>query len=382
MGFRWMRFDASRWQDTGRNFLYYSRFIVPVAVGAVLITVLGVGWYTQPDRFVRGYQPGQPIPSGAVTPGTAFAVAALLVIGGFLLLWLVQHAPLPWVAGLVLAAIVFACALPLIRLEEPPRALGDASVRGCARDAWRELVGVLRARAGRIALILAILPIGTGAAEFLFSAIGPEFHASADVVSAVLGLGGGLAIIVGCFAGGRLADRVSKPAAYTIACGLGLVACVVIALSPRTSTGYAASTLFYTFTLGMVTASFTGLVLAIIGDTAAATKINLFFALNTLFSLGMLRVAGWSHDVWSTNGMLLVEAFTGAAALALFAVLVRRVRGDRETGNVTDSWRREARRTSIREQPLNPAIRPLPQTSDQFRPPEGWCGGPSIAEAT
>jgi hypothetical protein len=62
VGFRWMRFDASRWQDTGRNFLYYSRFIVPVAVGAVLITVLGVGWYTQPDRFVRGYQPGQPIP--------------------------------------------------------------------------------------------------------------------------------------------------------------------------------------------------------------------------------------------------------------------------------------------------------------------------------
>jgi hypothetical protein len=36
-------------------------------------------------------------------------------------------------------------------------------------------------------------------------------------------------------------------------------------LSPRTSVGYAASTLFYTFTLGMVTASFTGLVLAIIG---------------------------------------------------------------------------------------------------------------------
>lgn len=152
------------------------------------------------------------------------------------------------------------------------------------------------------------------------------------MISAVLGLGGGLAIVVGCFAGGRLADRVSKPAAYTIACGLGLVACVVIALSPRTSTGYAASTLFYTFTLGMVTASFTGLVLSIIGDTAAATKINLFFALNTLFSLGMLRVAGWSHDVWSTNGMLFTEAFTGAAALALFAVLVRRVRGIERPG--------------------------------------------------
>lgn len=247
--------------------------------------------------------------------------------GGGIGLWLIQHSPAPWVAGLALAAILFGCALPLIGLEEPVRALGDASVGARVRDAWRELAGVVRTRVGRIALILAILPIGTGAAEFLFSTIGPEFHASADMVSAVLGLGGGLAIVIGCFAGGRLADRVSKPAAYTIACGLGLAACVVIAFSPRTSAGYAASTLFYTFTLGMVTASFTGLVLSIIGDTAAATKINLFFALNTLFSLGMLRVAGWSHDIWSTNVMLFVEAFTGAAALALFAVLARRVPG-------------------------------------------------------
>ena len=78
----------------------------------------------------------------------------------------------------------------------------------------------------------------------------------------------------------------------------------------------------------MVTASFTGLVLAIIGRAAAATKINLFFALNTLFSLGMLRVAGWAHDAWSTNGMLFTEAITGVAALAIFAALARHVHGE------------------------------------------------------
>jgi len=247
--------------------------------------------------------------------------------GGGIGLWLVQHSPSPWMAGLTLSAIVLGCALPLIGLEEPPRAPGDASVAGRMREAFRELAGIMRARAGRIALILAILPIGTGAAMFLFSAIGSEFHASADVVSSVLGIGGGLAIVAGCFAGGRLADRIPKPAAYAIACGLGLIACIMISFSPRTSAGYAASTLFYTFALGMATASFTGLVLSIIGDTAAATKINLFFALNTLFSLGMLRVAGWAHDAWSTDAMLFAEAITGAAALALFAFLARRVRG-------------------------------------------------------
>ncbi len=247
--------------------------------------------------------------------------------GGGIGLWLVVHLPAPWMAGVTLAAMVMLCALPLVLLEEPPRAVEHGSAADRARDAWRELAGLLRARAGRLALILAILPIGTGAAEFLFSAIGPEFHASADVVSAVLGLGGGVAIVAGCFAGGRLADRVPKRTSYAVSCGLGLVACVVIALSPRSSAGFAVSTLFYTFTLGMVTASFTGLVLAIIGDTAAATKINLFFALNTLFSLGMLRVAGWAHDAWSTSAMLYSEALIGAAALVLFVIIARRVRG-------------------------------------------------------
>jgi MFS transporter, PAT family, beta-lactamase induction signal transducer AmpG len=247
--------------------------------------------------------------------------------GGGMGLWLITHAPAPAAAGLVLAAIVLVCALPLVLLAEPPRPLGGASVGARARDAWEELAAVMRSRDGRIALVLAILPIGTGAAMFLFGAIGGEFHASADVVSTVLGLGGGVAIVAGCFAGGRLADRVAKPTAYAVSCGLGLVACVAMVFAPRTSAGYAASTLFYTFTLGMVTASFTGLVLAIIGRAAAATKINLFFALNTLFSLGMLRVAGWAHDAWSTNGMLLTEAATGLVALLAFGLLARRVRG-------------------------------------------------------
>jgi len=47
-----------------------------------------------------------------------------------------------------------------------------------------------------------------------------------------------------------------------------------------------------------------------------------------LFSLGMLRVAGWAHDAWSTSGMLLTEAVTGVVALVVFALLARRIPGE------------------------------------------------------
>ena len=247
--------------------------------------------------------------------------------GGGLALWLMRHAPQPWMAGAGLAVVLFVCAAPLLLVREPPRALRGASVGVRVADAWRELVSVVRSRAGRIGLILAILPIGTGAAKDLFGSLGPEWSVPADTVSLVLGVGGGIAIVLGCFAGGRLADRINKPWAYATACALGLLACVVMAWSPRTVTGYAVSTLFYTFTLGMVAGSFTGLVLAIVGHTAAATKINLFFALNTLFTLGMLRADGWAHDAWHTNGMLYTEALAGVAALILFAWLVGKIRG-------------------------------------------------------
>lgn len=52
-----------------------------------------------------------------------------------------------------------------------------------------------------------------------------------------------------------------------------------------------------------------------------------FFALTTLFSLGMLRVDGWAHDVWRSNGMLYTEALFGLGALVLFVAIARQVRG-------------------------------------------------------
>jgi predicted MFS family arabinose efflux permease len=265
--------------------------------------------------------------------GNQFAQTA----GGGLGLLLLTHVPKPWMAGVALAAVLWGCSLALSLVEEPPRHLHGGSAADKLKDAWSQLLAVLRSKAGRIGLILAILPIGTGAAQGLFGSIAREWSSGADSTSLVLGLGGGNAIVAGCFAGGRLADRISKPAAYAVSCAIGVLACFAIAFSPRNGVGFAASTLFYTFSIGMGAATLTAMVLAIIGDTAAATKINLFFALNTLFSLGMLRVDGWAHDAWRTNGMLFTEAGVGVAALIVFALLAGRVRGTETPGAVAAS---------------------------------------------
>ena len=39
-----------------------ARTVLPIGAAAVLLTVTAVGWWTQPDRFARGYAPEQPIP--------------------------------------------------------------------------------------------------------------------------------------------------------------------------------------------------------------------------------------------------------------------------------------------------------------------------------
>jgi MFS family permease len=299
---------------------------MPLLAGIVLLTSIAgtfIAFATEGLMTHNSPPASRGRSGGWFQSGNQFAQTA----GGGLGLFLMKHLPQPWMAGAALAGVLWLCSLALNGVEEPPRHMRDGSLSDRAGDAWRELVAVVRSRPGRIGLILAILPIGTGAAQALFGSIAIEWHAGADMVSAVLGLGGGLAIVAGCFVGGLVADRMPKPAAYATSCGLGVLACVAIALSPRTGIGYTASTLFYTFTLGMAAATITAMVLAIIGDTAAATKINLFFALNTLFSLFMLRVNGWAHDRWRTNGMLYTEAAVGVVALVVFALLAGQVRG-------------------------------------------------------
>jgi len=53
---------AAKWGSTLNQYDRFARRVLPIGAGAILLSVTAVGWITQPDRFVRGYQPLQPIP--------------------------------------------------------------------------------------------------------------------------------------------------------------------------------------------------------------------------------------------------------------------------------------------------------------------------------
>jgi hypothetical protein len=133
-----------------------------------------------------------------------------------------------------------------------------------------------------------------------------------------LGAGGGGAIVAGCLTGGWLATRLAHARAYATACAISAAAALLLVAAPRTPVAYVVVTLAYTFALGLCTATLTGMVLAVVGTGATATKMNVFFAMNTLFGLAMLRTDGAAHDRWGTNGMLLVEFTIGVLSLGIF----------------------------------------------------------------
>ncbi len=245
-------------------------------------------------------------------------------LGGGVALYLVRHLPAPWMAGTVLAAVVLSCNLPLLALREPPR-VGEGQLGDRAREVWRELREMLSKVDGRLALLLAFLPIGTGNAQFLFSAVAIEWKASADFVSLVLGLIAGIAITLGTLGGGWFTDRVPHRRAYFWACAAQGVLALVLLYSPREPWAFAVLTASYTATLGTCTAALTGMALALAKGGAASTKVSLFIAFNTLGSLGLVKGAGWAHDNWGMTGMLGAEIITVAAALTAFVWVSRRV---------------------------------------------------------
>jgi MFS family permease len=135
-------------------------------------------------------------------------------------------------AGALLGATFVLCSLALLAVPKIKRQLHEgtplARVAGVARDAW----AVARSRAGWLAILVLFLPMGTGAASNLWSAVAGNWSASVDSVALANGALSGVAAGIGCLIGGYLCDRMDRKWSYA-AFGLVQAGCVVgMALAP------------------------------------------------------------------------------------------------------------------------------------------------------
>ena len=241
-------------------------------------------------------------------------------LGGGAGLWMADHLSEPWIAGTVLAAACALCCAALAFVTEPPALIRTGSYRQRLAEVLKDLWQVTRSRLGYLALLICVLPIGSGAASNLWSAVAEEWHASADTVALVTGALNGVVSAAGCLAGGYLADRIDRKTAYALYGLVFAVCAAAMAWAPRTEPMYVLFTTAYAFIQGLSYAGFSAVVLEAIGLGAAATKYTLFASLSNMPIMYMTVIDGAAHTRWGAGGMLYIEALIGIVGLAVFIV--------------------------------------------------------------
>ena len=260
-------------------------------------------------------------------------------IGGGLSLWLIQSYGLSDAAsGAVLGLLSALCCLalfwvddsrPLLKVEGHVEAAGHLGVKANLLAIAGDLWDLLRSRVGILALLICLLPIGSGAAQNLWSPIASEWHASADVVAFVTGAMSGVISALGCLAGGWLCDRMDRKMAYCVFGLLLVIAAVGMALCPRTSAQYIFWTSAYAFVIGLCYAAYCAVVLEAIGNTAAATKFSFLSAVSNSPIMLMTFVDGAANTRWGTNGMLWTDAWCGVIGIVVFGLVAGGTRSKR-----------------------------------------------------
>ncbi len=247
-------------------------------------------------------------------------------LGGGVGLLMAKHLSEPWVAGAVLGFACLLCALGLLFVPEPPSSHRAEKLSRSLVNVGVDLWTVARSRVGFLALVLCVLPIGSGAAGGLWSAVADDWHASANTVAVVTGVLGGIVSGLGCLIGGWICDRMNRKAAYAVYGVLQALCAIAMAAAPRTESMYTAFTTLYALITGLTYAGFTAFVLEAMGRGAAATKYNVYASLSNTPIYYMTRIDGWAHTRWGPAGMLHVEAALGFVGLLAFLAVTAGVR--------------------------------------------------------
>ena len=253
-------------------------------------------------------------------------------IGGGLGLYLAQRLSAPWEPAAAVGLLCIACLAGLAWVDEPERGPRRPRYVETLADVGRDVWAVMRSRLCLLAFVLMLLPIGSGGASGVWSAIAGEWHAGADIVALVTGVLSGMASLVGAVLAGFLCDRMDRRTAYCLFGAALAGVAMAMALLPRTPAMFSVCTLAYSLVLGACYAGYSAVVLEAIGKGAAATKFNLLAAVSNVPVAAMTDIDGLFHDRYGTNGMLFGEAAVALLAIIGFALLARVTQPPRVAG--------------------------------------------------
>jgi MFS family permease len=244
-----------------------------------------------------------------------------LGFGGGAGLWLAERLPSAWMAGAVIALACLFCSFGLIFLSEPKSTVREKSYLKTIGNLNRDIWAVVKSRMGFLALFLCFLPIGSGAASNLWSAISKDWSASADTVALIIGVIGGILSAIGCLIGGWICDLMDRKKGYVLFGMIQALCAVGMAFSPRTQQMFIIWTSLYAVSTGLTYAGFSAFTLEAIGKGAAATKYNVFASLSNAPIYFMIYIDEWAHEKWRAFGMLNIEAIIALIGMTLFITI-------------------------------------------------------------
>jgi len=241
-----------------------------------------------------------------------------VAMGGGAGLSIAVHSPYIWLAAGALALTCALCCGGLLFVKEPLSTIRVDNINTTFRNVLKDVWLTIKKKTGLLALILCLIPIGSGAAGSLFAAVAKDWGASADMVAGVTGFIGGGVTVIGCLAGGWLCDIMNRQRAYILSGLVQAVSAFGMAFFPHTPVMYIIWTLLYTLSNGFNWAAFSAFALEAIGKGAAASKYELYSAISYWPIYAMTLIAGAAYTKWGANGMLNTEACCAILGTALF----------------------------------------------------------------
>ncbi len=257
-----------------------------------------------------------------------------LGFGGGAGLWLATHYSIV-VAGAVLGAASFVFALVILFIKDVP-CRKEKSIQQEITGMGKDIFAMLKVPVALFTIFLIMMPIGTGAAANLWSAIAQDWKTDADTVALVTGILSGLISAVGCVAGGYIVDRKGVWFAYLGSGSICALITLIMAAMPYQPVVYIIGVLAYTFGIGLINAAFSSVILFTIGKKNVATKYSLLASLGNLPVVYMTAFDGWAHDLHSSKYMLVAEATLGITFVVICIVILNQMRAKKLLLQITD----------------------------------------------